>query len=383
MTQTPSVLVVDDDPQVRRLLGGRWRAHGLDVHAAADGVEGLRLFRRHRHPVVVTDLVMPGLDGLGLLDAVKALAPSTRVLMLSGVGTIPAALDAVRRGAEDFLEKPVDPDQLLGRVRALLEAAREPAFLTASPAIEALLARGRRVAETDAPILLTGETGTGKDLLARMLHAWSRRARGPFVALNAAAIPDTLLEGELFGHEAGAFTDARRPRAGLLERAHGGTLFLDEVGELSAAAQAKLLRVLQDGQVRRLGAGEARVVDVRIVTATHRPLAALVAAGHFRADLYYRIAVVTLALPPLRERPDDVVLLANHFAAHWAARYRREVPWLGPEAVAALQAYGWPGNVRELDNAIHRAVLEADGVITPDHLGLVTAAAPAGWSPAC
>jgi DNA-binding NtrC family response regulator len=370
------VLIVDDEPLYRHGLFELLRRPGLKVEVAADGDEALRLFRRGGHRLVISDLSMPGLDGLGLMRAVKREAPSTHVVLLSGVGTIQAALAAVREGADDFLEKPISRaqlDEVLARVNAPLPAS---GIVSRTPAMRELLERARRIASTDATLLLQGESGTGKEMVARAIHSWSPRAEAPFVALNCAAMPDTLVEAELFGHERGAFTDARTSRAGVIEQAEGGTLFLDEIGEMPAAAQAKLLRVLQDKCVRRLGGNTPKEVNVRFIAATNRSLRDLVRERLFREDLYYRLDVMTLELPPLRERPEDIPLLADHFVQRFASAYARPAPRLTAAALERLGVHAWPGNVRELENILHRAVIEATGAeIDVTHLALDTAPA--------
>jgi two-component system response regulator FlrC len=380
------VLIVDDEPLYRHGLFDLLRGPGVKVDAAADGDEALRLFRRSGYDLVISDLSMPGLDGMGLMRAVKREAPSTRFVLLSGVGTIQAALAAVREGADDFLEKPVSRVDLGRLLASIGPAAPAPGVVTEDPAMLALLERARRVARTEATILVQGESGTGKEMVARAIHGWSLRAEAPFVALNCAAMPDTLVEAELFGHERGAFTDARAARPGVIEQAEGGTLFLDEIGEMPASAQAKLLRVLQDKCVRRLGGAGIREVNVRFIAATNRSLRDLVRERRFREDLYYRLDVMTLELPPLRERRRDIGLLAEHFVRRFASDYGQPAPRLGAAAMERLQAHGWPGNVRELENALHRAVIETrDGEIAPGHLALedgvgTTAAELAGRS---
>jgi len=373
------ILIVDDEPLYRHGLFEMLRAQGAKVDAAADGEEALRLFRRGDYRLVISDLSMPGLDGMELMRAVKREAPGTRFVLLSGVGTIPTALTAVREGADDFLEKPVSREQLARVLASVSEETPVAGLVTQDPAMLRLLERARRVAGTDATLLIQGESGTGKEMVARAIHAWSARAQAPFVALNCAAMPDTLVEAELFGHERGAFTDARAARAGVIEQAEGGTLFLDEIGEMPPAAQAKLLRVLQDRRVRRLGGSVTREVNVRFIAATNRSLRDLVRERHFREDLYYRLDVMTLELPPLRERPADIRLLAEHFVRRFAADYGRPNLRLSPPAMDRLLAHPWPGNVRELENTLHRAVIEAhSGEIEPRHLALDHPDRPSG-----
>src|SRR6059036_270714 len=368
------ILIVDDEPLYRHGLFELLRRPNLKVDAAADGDEALRLFRRGGYQMVISDLSMPGLDGLGLMRAVKRESPSTRFVILSGVGTIQAALTAVRQGADDFLEKPVSREQINEVLARVATPVMETGIVTANPTMLDRLERARRIAPTDATVLVQGESGTGKEMVAQAIHGWSARAAAPFVALNCAAMPDTLVEAELFGHERGAFTDARAARPGVIEQADGGTLFLDEIGEMPAAAQAKLLRVLQDKCVRRLGATSTQAINVRFIAATNRPLRAMVAERRFREDLYYRLDVMALELPPLRERPEDVARLAEHFVRRFSADYGWSATTLTVAACDRLRAHSWPGNVRELENTLHRAVIEARGsAIDVAHLALDTA----------
>jgi two-component system response regulator FlrC len=359
------ILVVDDETLPRHSLTELLRRRGLAVDTAPDGTEALRLFLESPYPVVISDLRMPHLDGLGLLREVKAHAPRTFFVLLTGFGTVESAVSALKAGADDFLEKPVSRERLYRLLeRVPLATAPEtlsPGVLTQDQRMTALLVDIRRAAATTATILLCGESGTGKEVVARAIHGWSPRARGPFVALNCAALPESLVEAELFGHERGAFTDAKVSRPGVIERAQGGTLLLDEIGEMPLAVQAKLLRVLEDRSVTRIGGGEARTVDVRFVAASNRPLRTLVRDGRFREDLLFRLAVVSFALPPLRERPGDIPLLARHFLVRYAAEYDAPVRELDASAIERLLGHSWPGNVRELENVIQRAVILAGG----------------------
>jgi DNA-binding NtrC family response regulator len=305
------------------------------------------------------------------MRTVKREVPSTRFVLLTGTATVSTAVAALREGADDVLEKPIVPARLNALLARLESSTQQTGIVTASPRIHEVLERARRIAPTDATVLIQGESGTGKEVVAHAIHAWSPRASAPFVAVNCAAMPDTLVEAELFGHERGAFTDARTARAGVIEQADGGTLFLDEIGEMPPGAQAKLLRVLQDKCVRRLGSMETREVRVRFIAATNRSLRALVAERAFREDLYFRLDVMTVDIPPLRERPEDIRVLAEHFAQRWAAAYNRPAPSLSDATRDKLLAHAWPGNVRELENVIHRAVIEIDGsIIEPRHLAL-------------
>ncbi len=388
MSLRPRALVVDDQPAFRRLVARILSDDGFAVREAADGRQALGLALAEPFDLVVSDVKMPRLDGLTLLAKLRAERPALPVVLVTAYGSISSAVDAMRAGAFDYLSKPLgDPEDL--RVVASRAVAHRDALLSQGPspqdggdgdtlvyrdpAMERVMTLVGRVAPTDATVLLTGESGTGKELVARRVHTLSRRASGPFVPVNCAALSETLLDSELFGHERGAFTGADRRRQGRFEVADGGTLFLDEVGEMSAGLQAKLLRVLQERTFERVGGVQPISVDVRLVAATHRDLEAMVAAGTFRQDLYFRLAVVPIHLPPLRERGEDVLVLARHLLTVHAARHRPDCaqPRLTPHAEAALAAHAWPGNVRELSNTIERAVIVCDGdSVTPGDLGL-------------
>jgi DNA-binding NtrC family response regulator len=338
--------------------------------------------------LVLTDLRLPRGDGFGVLRAVKALDAGLPVVVMTAYGGIEEAVAAMKAGALDFLAKPVDPDHLRLIVRRALDARRlvaenlllkmelaerrgAPQIVGSSPALRRVLAAVERAAGTEATVLIEGETGTGKELVARTLHAMSARAGGPFVAINCAAIPETLLESELFGHEKGAFTGAVARKPGKFELAHRGTLFLDEIGDLPLGLQGKILRALEEKRFERLGGTAAVQVDVRLVAATNRNLRAAVAARAFREDLYFRLSVLPITVPPLRERPEDIAVLARYFVERFCRDLKRPPLAVAPEALAALQAYRWPGNVRELQNCIERAVILAEGdVIQPRHLHL-------------
>jgi two-component system response regulator HydG len=334
--------------------------------------------------LVITDLKMDEMDGIEVVKAVKALNPHVVLMMVTGAASVATAVEAMRQGASDYLEKGFTPDVLrakvdaaleLSRVRAKvekLEATREvltrdvqgrvgASLIGDSEPIQKLLNQVRRAAATDATVFIHGESGTGKELVARMLHELSPRAQGPFIVTHCAALAETLLESELFGHERGAFTGAVKRKLGRFELADGGTLFLDELGEISPAVQTKLLRVLQEREVQRVGGEDTIKVDVRVIAATHRDLKAEVAAGRFREDLYYRLVVVPLELPPLRERPEDIGTLARHFVAKHGPRINPKVKGLTSAAVSALGRYAWPGNVRELENAIEQSLVFAEG----------------------
>ena len=357
------LLVVDDEPSFRALLRDILEGAGHAVTEARDGAEALAFLDRGTFDVVLTDRQMPKVDGLELVRRIRARPSPPPVVVLTAHGSIPEAVDAVRLGAADYIAKPLpSPGALVDLVASLLPRGDEGEdFVTEDPATKELLVLVDRVAARDIAVLVTGESGTGKELIARRLHGRSPRAKGPFVAVNAAAFPETLAESELFGAEKGAFTGAEQSRAGRFEEAHGGTLFLDEVGELPSPLQAKLLRVLEERVVRRLGGSRDLPVDVRLVAATNRDLARESESGGFRQDLFFRLAVVVVNIPPLRERPGDVALLARHFAVRLAGRHGVPVPALTDEALAALAGHAWPGNVRELRNVLERAVVVRGG----------------------
>jgi DNA-binding NtrC family response regulator len=372
---TARVLVVDDDAEMVALVERGLGHRGFTVATAAGGDQAFAILTDTDVDVVITDLDMPGMSGLALTERVVANRPGLPVIVLTAFGSMATAIGAIRAGAYDFIAKPVELDALalaveravrhrhltdeLVRLRRQVAAGAaddDPELLGKSAAIRDVLEIIGRVAATDATVAITGETGTGKELVARALHRRSKRAGGPLVAVNCAAMPESLLESELFGHVKGAFTDARGNRPGLFVQASGGTLFLDEIGELPLALQAKLLRALQERTVRPLGGNDEVPFDVRLVTATNRDLERAVEEHAFREDLYYRISVVPLALPPLRARGGDVLLLAQRFLADTARRFDKPVTGFTPAAAERLASYDWPGNVRELANAIERAV---------------------------
>ena len=371
-----SVLVVDDDPDILKLLAMRLAAAGYTVRSAESGERALAQLAVSRPDVVVTDLKMGGIDGLQLFEAIQKTSPTLPVIILTAYGTIPDAVDATKRGIFGFLPKPFEGRELLAQVEQALKLSSVSApplegdawraeFITASPQIEDLLHQARLVAQSDASVLIIGASGTGKELLARAIHKASKRCDAPFVAMNCAAIPEALLESELFGHRKGAFTGATYDHKGLFQSADGGTVFLDEIGDMPPALQAKLLRALQEREVRPVGAAQAIPVDVRIVSATHRNLEERVARSEFREDLYYRLNVVSLAIPPLADRREDIVPLAKHFLATTAARYSKDVRALAPDALELLIGAPWPGNVRQLANVVEQAVALATSPILP------------------
>jgi two-component system response regulator HydG len=371
------VLIVDDERSNLDSLERIFAREGWSVLTAESGPRALEILRRERVAVLVTDLMMPGMSGEELLRAARAVSPDTEVVLMTAYGTVETAVSAMKQGAYDFITKPVRRHVIVKSVRQALERASLVAenrslkaqlatlgvggLIGNAPAFRAALDALRQAAPTSATVLLTGESGTGKELAARMLHDLSPRAGGPFVPIHCAAIPETILESELFGYEKGAFTGAAGRKEGRFERAHGGTLFLDEVGEMSPAVQVKLLRVLQDGVVERLGGTQPVQVDVRIVAASNKDLAAEVRAGRFREDLFYRLDVVAVRLPPLRDRREDVPLLASAFLKRLAEKHGKAIRGFTPAALAALEACEWPGNVRELEHAVERAVVLCRG----------------------
>ncbi len=375
----PRVLVVDNDVEQVDLLCAVLKREGYEVEGVTGGAAALEALAAGP-AVVLTDLRMEGVDGLALLREVHQRAPEARVILMTAFGSLETAIEAIREGAFDYLTKPFKLDEAILAVQRAVEdrAVREEnrrlrreveqrfgweSLLGRSRPMQAALEVLRAAAASDATVLLLGESGTGKELAARALHYAGRRGSGPFVAVNCAAIPETLLEAELFGHEKGAFTGADRRRVGLLEEADGGTLFLDEVGDMPAALQAKVLRAFQDKAVRPVGGREARQLDFRVIAATNADLVARVREGRFREDLYYRLAVIPVRLPSLRERPEDIPLLARHFLARAAAESGKAVTGFDEAATEWLLGYGWPGNVRELENTVTRAVALARGPI--------------------
>ena len=369
-TDTPSgpcLLVVDDDPDMLRLLSMRLTAAGYRVLAVTSAESALNQLALERPALVLSDVQLPGKDGLALFDAVRAQHPSLPVILLTAHGTIPDAVEATARGVFGYLTKPFDGKALLEKISQALAVSAphhlpssrgeenwRSEIISRSARMEEVLAEARMVAQSDASVLLRGDSGAGKELLARAIHKASPRAKKPFVAVNCGAIPEALLESELFGHMKGAFTDASSNHKGLFQAADGGTLLLDEIGDMPPALQVKLLRVLQERAVRPLGSSQSIPVDVRIISATHRDLEDAMAAAQFREDLYYRLNVVTLTLPTLAERREDIALLANHFLSRLAAKYGKRLSGFAPEALKALTTATWPGNVRQLFNVVEQ-----------------------------
>ncbi len=376
----PSVLIVDDEPNIRRMVSALLSAEGYDVKDAADGISALKLVQSSEPDVALVDLMMPGdLDGLALLGKLREAKPDLPVVMMSGRAALADAVRATRLGAFTFLEKPLTPEGVLlalasayelRQARRAAHALREDLGISGdmvgqSPAMRDVRTLIARVAPTDARVLVTGESGTGKELVAAALHSASPRRDRPFIRVNCAAIPRDLVESEMFGHERGAFTGATERRVGRFEMAHTGTLFLDEVGDLGAEAQAKLLRAIEAREIERVGGGKPIKIDVRIIAATNKDLARAVAEGEFREDLYFRLNVIPIELPPLRDRPGDLTSLVCHFSDRHRSRTGHPLVQWDAGAIAALTSYSWPGNVRELANVVERiAILHSGDTVT-------------------
>jgi len=377
-TQRANILVVDDDPDLLRLMQIRLTAAGYAVSTAESGERALAQASVARPQLLVTDLRMGGMDGMALFESIHSHNPTLPVIVLTAHGTIPDAVAAVKRGVFGYLTKPFDAKALLTEIERALtlsggrasagdgdDAGWRAEIITRNPVMEDMLAKARLVADSDAGVFIYGDSGTGKELVARAIHMASPRSERPFVAINCGAIPEQLLESELFGHVRGAFTGAVRDHKGLFLTANRGTLFLDEIGDMPVALQVKLLRVLQERKVRPVGSTESHDVDVRIISATHRNIEAEMAAGNFRDDLFYRLNVVALALPPLSERREDIPLLAKHFLGVLTEKYKKEVNGFAPEAMELLVSAAWPGNVRQLYNVIEQSVALATTPLIP------------------
>jgi two-component system nitrogen regulation response regulator GlnG len=382
----PTLLVVDDEPAILVAFRRAYRNAALEVATAEAASEGLALFEERRPDVVVLDVQLPDQSGLDLFRRIRAVDARTPVIFITGKTTTDTAIEAMKLGAYDYLFKPLELGplrQTIDRALALSRLVHTPAIVAEGEAVDdradAIIGRCPamlqvykaigRVADQDVTALITGETGTGKELVARAIYQHSRRAAGPFLAINCAAIPEHLLESELFGHEKGAFTGADRSRIGKFEQCTGGTLFLDEVGDMSPLTQSKLLRVLQEQRFERLGGNETIQTDVRLLAATNRDLEAMVARGRFRQDLFYRLSVFCIHLPPLRERGDDLILLVQHYIRRFSRELGKEVQSVAPEAMELLRHYAWPGNVRELQSVLKQALLQATGsILVPDFL---------------
>jgi two-component system response regulator HydG len=384
----PKILVVDDEAGARTALGELLREEGFDVRSAADGFKALGRIDGWAPEVLITDLKMPGMDGVELMDKIRERVPELPVIVMTAFGSVESAVEAIHRGADDYLTKPLHLGQLLvvihrvldhHRLRAEAERMRQElagqdrgpgaGLIGRSKPFRDLVELARQVADSDASVLITGESGTGKELIARALHDWSGRRDGPFVALNCAALAPGVLESELFGHAKGAFTGATSARIGRFQQADHGTLFLDEIAEIPAALQVKLLRFLQEQRFEPVGSNDTVSVDVRIVAATNKDLHAEVAAGRFREDLYYRLNVINLRVPTLRERREDIPLLAVHFLEKLAAKNHKSILGFNERALGVLLTFDWPGNIRQLENCIERAVvLCRESEIEPRHL---------------
>jgi len=390
--EMPAILIVDDEKHIRNHLATYLRGLGHTAETAEDANQALQALERSPFELVLSDVRMTGMDGLALLGEIRRRSPDSVVVLMTAYATVPQAVEAMRAGAYDYLVKPFSLDQvglLLERVlevqtlrrenRRLRRVTDEPVLLeSASPPMQRALATAHQAAASDVTILLTGESGTGKTVLARQMHAWSRRARGPFITISCTTLSEQLLESELFGHVKGAFTGAWKDKPGRLEAAEGGTVFLDEVGELPAELQSKLLRFLEERRFERVGGTTTIAVDARVIAATNRDLQAEVRAGHFRSDLFFRLNVVGIELPALRDRREDMPALLEHMLAGLAARHGRGILELSPDARRVLEAYSWPGNLRELANALERAVVLTTGdAIGTERLPDVVVAPPA------
>jgi two-component system nitrogen regulation response regulator GlnG len=382
-----TLLVIDDDPLVVNCFRHVFPPDEVKVRTAGTAAAAVAEFNAHRPDAVLCDVRLPDRSGLDLLADLRAVDPKVPVVLMTGHGTSDTAIEAMRRGAYDYLLKPLDPDQLDEVVRRAFAVGRlmrvptkatnghhptdgpEDPFVGSSPAMQEVFKQIGRVAPTDATVLILGESGTGKELVARAVYQHSKRADKPFLAINCAAIPETLLESELFGHEKGAFTGADRKRVGRFEQCHGGTLFLDEIGDMTPLTQSKVLRVLQDQQFERVGGAETIRADVRVIAATHRDLPRMISAGTFRDDLFYRLNVCPIHLPPLRDRGGDIPVLVRHFVRAFAREFGKAVTAVSDDALATLTAFRWPGNVRQLQSVVKQALLKTVGpVLTADAL---------------
>jgi two-component system response regulator AtoC len=386
------ILIVDDEPNIRAGLSKGLQREATRIDCAGTGEDGVRAFEKDHHEVVITDLRLPGsLDGMEVVRRIRALDSRTHIIVITAYGTVETAVEAMRQGAFDFVTKPVDLNVIRHQVQKAQEHYRllvenrqmreqlagrgeVPGIVGGSAAMQEVLRQVRQVSRTDATVMILGESGTGKELVARAIHQLSERQSRPFVAVNLGALPDSLLESELFGYEQGAFTDARRSKAGSLEAAQGGTLFLDEITETSAKGQIDLLRVLEQREFRRLGGTVDLQLDARVISATNKDPEEMVKEGTFREDLFYRLNVVPLQLPPLRERREDIPLLVDHFLEYFSGRHRRPLKRCSQLAMDGLSAHAWPGNVRQLRNVVERLAVTVDSdVIERDDLPLVAA----------
>ncbi|HXP80798.1 MAG TPA: sigma-54 dependent transcriptional regulator [Verrucomicrobiae bacterium] len=388
----PRLLLIDDDPNTLASLSRAFRLAGYEATVCDSAARALEVIRAERFDLIFSDVVMPGKDGISLLEDLKVAGVTTPVVMISGQASVETAVRATRLGAVDFLEKPISTEKLLVTIENVLRLRRledenrdlrgrlgKHEMIWSGPAMARLMAQVERVAASESRVAIQGETGTGKELIARTIHQKSARHAGPFVTLNCAAVPAELIESELFGHEKGSFTGAATRHVGKFEQAAGGTLFLDEIGDMPLAMQSKLLRVLEEGEIERVGGDKPIAVDARVVVATHRNLEEMVRQGSFRADLYHRIYVFPIALPPLRERAIEIPALAEYFAAQVASQNSWRPKHFSPESIEILQRYGWPGNVRELRNVVERVLLLSGAeTITAEEVNLALPAARNG-----
>lgn len=372
-----TILTVDDDPSILSVMGMRLKSKGFNVLSASNGQNALKFAQETVVDLAVIDYMLKGEDGVSLMEKLHEIQPGLPVIILTAYGTISRAVDAMKRGASNYLAKPFDGEELIQQIAACLtpERSGDPddpqdvyhRIIARSAAMKSLIAKVRQVAVTDSNVLIEGESGTGKELIARCLHESSKRCKGPFIAINCAAIPENLMESELMGFEKGAFTGADRRREGLFARAHGGSFFFDEISELPVPMQAKLLRILEEREFYPLGSNQKVTVDVRIIAASNRNLETRIHEGLFREDLFYRIRVIPISLPPLRHRTDDILPLANHFMVEFSKKSGKIITELAPQTIRKLMESKWPGNVRELENVMEYAVAMAPGhVITPD-----------------
>lgn len=376
MSKYPPLLIVDDESNIRRILQVAFEKIGVEVTVAESGEQALQIMETHSFGCVLTDVTMPGISGFELHEKISATWPEVPVVIMTAYGTIPQAVSAIRRGAFEFITKPFDLDSLKKIVLAAMNAETDglkpeqrprrdrkrqtTTFIAESPVMKEIYKTIVQVADARATVLITGESGTGKEVVARLIHDLSPRSSHPFIAASCAAIPESLLESELFGYEKGAFTGAQNSKPGRFELAHEGTLFLDEIGDIPPLIQIKLLRVLQEREFERLGATKPTKVDVRLVTATNRNLNQMVEEGQYRLDLLYRLQVVEIHLPPLKERVEDILPIANHYLTKFAEENSRKTAGFSKSAMKAMEVYPWPGNVRELSNVIERAVVLSD-----------------------
>ncbi len=370
------ILIVDDDETVAQSLETLLEAKGYQVCVVTDPTKAMAVLQQERIGVALVDLRMPGIGGIELLQSIKSRHPDLPVFIVTGHATVDSAVAAMKYGATDIFTKPVKAAHLISEIDRMLRnrpsempACPDDEIVARDPQMLECLQVFQRAAPTDVPVLITGESGTGKELAARMIHRHSVRRNGPMVAINCAAVPDALLESEMFGHEKGAFTDAHERKPGLFELARSGTIFLDEIGEMSLKTQAKMLRVLQEKKFTPIGGIKTIDADCRIVAATNRDLQQAIREGAFREDLFYRLSVITVAIPPLRQRPRDIEVLARHFLVSSVCNYQRQTMTFSPDVLSIINSHSWPGNVRELKNFVERAVIFCDGaVINPDNL---------------